>query len=81
MKKILKPLFFSLLFICLMAFAQVGLAQPLPPSDKGGSDNRQPNGNTAPIDGGLAVSLALVAGFGVWKLYKSMQKKKEAIDN
>jgi hypothetical protein len=81
MKKILTPLLFSLFIIFFMALAQVVLAQPLPPSDKGATQNRQPNGNTAPIEGGLAVSLALVAGFGAWKFYKSMQKKREAIDN
>ena len=64
-----------------MAFAQISLGQapPPPPSGaKGGNTNKGPGGG-APIEAGLAMSLALVAGFGAWKLLKVVQKKRETV--
>jgi hypothetical protein len=71
MKKIRKPLIFSLLMLCFMLVAQTGMTQapPPPPADKGTNTNKAPGGG-APIDGGLFFSLAMVAGFGAWKLFK-----------
>ena len=84
MKNILKSqLCFFLLIFCL-SFATTLPAQnpPPPPAEHGTTGNQAPGGGGgAPIDGGLLVSLAMVAGFGAWKLYKSMQKKKEVIEN
>lgn len=80
MKKFFKPLIFPLFFLCFIAFSQVAGAQapPPPPSggDKGGATNQGPGGG-APIEGGLAVCLAMVAGFGAWKYYRSAHKKRE----
>jgi hypothetical protein len=71
MKKVRKPLMFSLLMLCFMLVAQTGMAQapPPPPLEKGTNTNNAPGGN-APVEGGLLFSLALVAGFGAWKLFK-----------
>jgi hypothetical protein len=71
MKKVRKPLMFSLLMLCFMLVAQTGMAQapPPPPLEKGTNTNNAPGGN-APVEGGLLFSLALVAGFGAWKLLK-----------
>jgi hypothetical protein len=74
MKKLCNPILTSLLLACFMALAQISLAQapPPPPADKGTNTNKAPgNGGGAPIDGGLIISLAMVACFGTWKLYKS----------
>ena len=86
MKKFLKPLMFSLVFAGFVAFAQISLAQappPTPPSGAQGSNgNKGPSGGGgAPIDGGLAVSLAMVVGFGAWKLLKAVQMKRKTIEN
>ena len=82
MKKNIKPLFFTLFIVCFMAIAQIGLSQaPLPPSDNGGNENRKPGGNTAPLDGGLYIALAISAGFGVYKLVKVIQNRKQAAGN
>lgn len=71
MKKTGKPLIFSLLILCFMLAAQTGMTQapPPPPADKGTNTNKAPGGG-APIDGGLFISLAMVAAFGAWKLFK-----------
>jgi hypothetical protein len=82
MKKILKPLVFSVILLASVAFAQITLAQapppPPPPSGKGTTGNQGPaNGGGAPIEGGLIVSLALIAGFGGWKWYRVTREKKQ----
>lgn len=76
MKKSLAPVFLSFLFIAFMAIAQTGLSQapPPPPAEKGTNSNKAPGG--APIDGGVAITLAMVAGFGAWKLYKRVRLAK-----
>lgn len=79
MKKSLKPLMLSLILLGFMAIGQIGLGQapPPPPSGaKGGTSNKAPGGN-APIEGGLVIALAMVAGFSVWKLRKIGIKKFE----
>jgi hypothetical protein len=74
MKNIVKSFVLALMLTGFMAIAQISLAQapPPPPVDKGTNTNKAPgNGGGAPIDGGVVLSLAMVAGFGGWKLYKS----------
>jgi hypothetical protein len=81
MKKFISPLLFPLIVICFMAFAQVSLGQapPPPPSAKGTSTNKSPGGG-APVDEGPYVILALVAGFGAWKVYRLGQNKLKVKD-
>lgn len=75
MKKSLAPVFLSFLFIAFMAIAQTGFSQapPPPPAEKGTNSNKAPS---APIDGGVAMVLAMVAGYGAWKLYKRVRLAK-----
>lgn len=61
---------FSLLMLFFVLSAQPGITQPPPPADQGSNGNKAPGGN-APIDGGLVISLAMVAGFGAWKWVKA----------
>ena len=74
MKKSLKPLLFTMIFLGCMAFVRTGLAQapPPPPAEKGSNTNKAPGGG-APIEGSVYVVLALAAGFGVWKWVKRGQ--------
>ena len=72
MKNFSKTILFSLVLLGFMAFAQNTFSQPPPPpAEKGSSTNKGPN---APIDGGVVVALAMVAGYGAWKVYKKLQK-------
>jgi hypothetical protein len=76
LKKIL--LTFSFLFasmFMLNAFADEPTDNPPPPP--GGGHGTGGNSQGAPIDGGLGILLALGAGYGAKKLYKSRQEKKE----
>lgn len=72
MKKIFNPIMFVLIFLGFMTIGQVSKAQapPPPPDEKGTNTNKAPGGG-APIDGGLAISLAMLAGFGAWKWVKA----------
>ena len=72
MKKSLRKQLFALILLGFMAIAQTGITQapPPPPADKGTNNNKAPSGGGAPVDGGLFLSLAMVAGFGAWKLLK-----------
>jgi hypothetical protein len=74
MKKSLKPLFISLMFLFFFASARIGLAQepPHPPSDKGTINNHGPAG--APIGSGLSVLLVMGAAYGAFKLYQVRTK-------
>ncbi len=75
MKSTLKPFIFSVLLLCQMAIVQISVAQPPPPEVNGSMTNENPReGGGAPIDGGLAVALFMVAGFGAWKWYKTHEK-------
>ena len=78
MKKSIKFLLFSVILLGCVTFAQSVVAQappPPPPTEKGSNDNKGPGGG-APIDGGLVISLALVAGFGAWKTFNANKKKR-----
>ena len=77
MKKSQNTIIVLLLFLSFMTFTQISLGQappPPPPDDKGSNSNKAPGGG-APIDSGLVISLAMVAGFGGWKWYKNGKRK------
>jgi hypothetical protein len=77
MKKLLKPLFITFLFVSLILLANVTFADPPgPPPGHGSSSDGTPVG--APIDGGLSILLALGAGYGARKFAKARKEKKEA---
>ena len=82
MKKSLKPMLLPLILLCFLAFSQIGLAQnpPKPPSNdqKGSGGNKGPG---APIDGGVYVVLAMVAGYGAYKWLKVVQKKSQTAND
>ncbi|MFZ4523252.1 MAG: hypothetical protein ACOYNC_16200 [Bacteroidales bacterium] len=67
-------IFFAAIFT-VTTFTLFAQAPPPPPasSNEGGNG---PVGNGAPIDGGLAGALVVVAGFGAWKLLKALQQKR-----
>ncbi len=48
------------------------IAQPPPPSDHGGDEDMQP----APIGSGIAILLALGAGYGAKKIYDARKQLK-----
>ena len=52
----------------------VGAQTPPSPPSHGAAGN-QGKGGGAPLDGGLAVSLALVAGYGAWKTFRKNREK------
>jgi hypothetical protein len=81
MKKALTPYLFSFLLFLFMAFSQIGMAQtpPKPPSAKGAGGNQGPTG--APIDGGVGIALAMVAGYGAYKWLLATRKKKQAFED
>ncbi|MCX6305085.1 MAG: hypothetical protein NT040_08960 [Bacteroidetes bacterium] len=81
MKKNFKAILFSFILIACMTFAKTGMAQapPPPPAEKGSNTNKAPGGG-APLDGGLYLALALVAGFGAWKLYQATGGKLKIKD-
>ena len=86
MKKVLKPLIFSLILLGSLVFSQISFSQAPPPppsgSDKGGSGNKAPGrGGGAPVVGGVIVAMALAAGFGGWKLFKVKQEKSKTISS
>jgi uncharacterized protein HemX len=69
MKRYILKLAVILSFLIIPAFAV--LADPpsdAPPPGPGGTGGGTPVG--APIDGGMAILLALGFGYGGWKLYK-----------
>ncbi len=78
MKKIFNPFFFTVILFAFMAVAQVSMAQPPRPPASGESGN-QGEGHSGPIDGGVLVSLAMIAGYGSWKLFKFVQERKKAV--
>jgi len=59
-----------LLFALMM---NVCLAQPSPPSPP--AHGEEENKGNAPIDGGLGIALAMVAGYGAWKLIKKRNNR------
>jgi hypothetical protein len=72
----------SMLIMCVMCFYCVRIQEFVrffaPRAKKGSNSNKAPGGG-APIDAGLGISLALVAGFGAWKLLQALQKKKQSV--
>ncbi len=74
MKISTKTILFSLILLGFITFAQTTSAQapPPPPAEKGTNSNKAPGG--APLDTSLGVIIAMVAGFGAWKMYKRLQK-------
>jgi hypothetical protein len=83
MKTYLKPLLFSVLLLACLAFAQTALAQapPPPPAEHGTEGNAAPGGGGAPIEGGLVMTLALVAGYGAWKMYRTITNRDQAVEH
>ena len=78
MKNILPRVLLLCLFILLAVSLNVSIAQvppPQPPSN--GVSGNQGKGNSGPIDGGVVVSLAMVAGYGAYKLLRAIQKRKQ----
>jgi hypothetical protein len=80
MKRNVIKAFATLLIILSSTFAVLA-DDPGAPPDPGGDPSVDPNGQPvgAPIDGGLSVLLALGAGYGGFKLYRS-RKDKEATE-
>ncbi len=77
--KTLRKLLLTLAFLftsmfMLNTFADEPLDNPPPPPGGGHGGG----GNTAPIDGGLGILMALGAGYGSFRLYKSRKAEKEA---
>jgi len=78
MKRLLKPLFITFVFVCLIMFAQVTFADPPgPPAVHGSTGDQTPVG--APIDGGVFILLLLGAGYAAWKLYSIRKEKAEIV--
>jgi hypothetical protein len=75
MKRLLKSLFITFGFVSLIMLAQVTFADPPgpPPLGHGSSGNQ-----TAPLDGGLSILLALGVGYGARKFSQARKEKKEA---
>jgi hypothetical protein len=67
----------------LMVVPQYSLSQapPPPPEDEEGyghgssHDSPPPEGGSAPLGSGVAILLAMGAGYGVWKYRKEMKKE------
>lgn len=80
MKKALNPYLFTILLFLFMAFSEAGMTQvpPQQPSNKGAGGNQGPTG--APIDGGVGIALAMVAGYGAYKWLSATRKKKQAFE-
>jgi hypothetical protein len=76
MKKVLLTLvfLFASLFM-LNTFADEPLDNPPPPP--GGGHGGGGNAQGAPIDGGMSILMALGAGYGAFRLYKSRKEAKE----
>ena len=80
LRKILLTLAFFITSMCMMhVFADGPLDAPPPPP--GGGQGGGGNGQGAPIDGGVTILMALGAGYGALKLYKSRKEKKNSEEN
>jgi hypothetical protein len=78
LRKLLLTLVFLFSSICMFnAMADEPLDNPPPPP--GGGHGGGGNSNGAPLDGGLSILLALGAGYGGWKLYRT--KKQDVAEN
>jgi len=79
--KTLRKLLLTLAFLFTSMFMLNAIADgPLdnPPPPPGGGHGGGGNGQGAPIDGGMGILLALGAGYGSFKLYKSRKSEKKA---
>ena len=79
--KSLRKFLLTLVFLFASMFMIHAIAdEPLdaPPPPPGGGHGGGGNQQGAPIDGGLGILMALGAGYGTWKLYKSRKAEKEA---
>ena len=79
-----KKVFFTLIFLFTSLFMFNAMAdEPMdnPPPPPGGGHGGGGNAQGAPIDGGLSILLALGAGYGSFKLYKTRKavKAEEAL--
>ena len=63
--------------IAFTTFAVNAQSPPPPPAGGHGQTGNQPNGGGAPIGSGLAILLALGAGYGGKKLYDARKKLEE----
>ena len=79
--KTLRKLLLTLGFLFISMFMFNAIADnPLdsPPPPPGGGHGGGGNQQGAPIDGGLGILMALGAGYGSFKLYKSRKAEKTA---
>ena len=79
--KTLRKLLLTLAFLFTGLFMFHAIAdEPLdaPPPPPGGGHGGGGNPQGAPIDGGLSILMALGAGYGSFKLYKSRKAEKKA---
>ena len=75
LRKLLLTLVF--LFASIFILNAIAVDPPPPPGGgHGGGGNQPPAG--APIDGGLGILMALGAGYGSFKLYRSRKVEKKA---
>ncbi len=63
----------SILVVTLVLLGKGLIAQPPPPDDHGEDGDQQP----APIGSGIAILLALGAGYGAKKVYDARKKINE----
>jgi hypothetical protein len=71
----MKKALFILMFLTISSVTILAQAPPPPPPSANQGGNGPIGGGGAPIDGGLATALLMVAGFGGWKLFKALQKE------
>ena len=67
----MKQALFILSFLAVFSVTLMSQPAPPPPPASANEGGNGPIGGGAPIDGGLAVALFMVAGFGAWKWYMS----------
>ncbi|MCX6307116.1 MAG: hypothetical protein NT040_19290 [Bacteroidetes bacterium] len=67
----MKKAFFILSFLTVFSVTLMAQPAPPPPPASANEGGNGPIGGGAPIDGGLATALLMVAGFGAWKWNKA----------
>jgi hypothetical protein len=65
----MKKALFIFMFLIICSVTILAQAPPPPPVTANNGGTNGPIGDGAPIDGGLATALLMVAGFGAWKWY------------
>jgi len=81
--KTLRKLLLTLVFLFTGMFMFHAIAdEPLdaPPPPPGGGHGGGGNTQGAPIDGGLGILMALGAGYGTYRLYKSKKAENQPED-